>query len=274
MSHLDACQKLTEYVGLSEYEAKAYVFLIKAGPSKPIEISRLCGIPRTKVYSALKKLMHKGFVHQIPSDYFLFAPVSPADCVEGYLKAFSERVQDFQWVMSFLKAEFEKISKKRDPQLVKAWVIIGRERILQKLREMLSLAEKNIDILLSSESLILILQKFNRLIDDITEKGVKIRFYTSNYDVTFAFQELKYICDIIKRDIEYPCLFVHVDEKKFLLANLIFDDSEMKSGEEIGVFSDNLFLRNLLVRQLFPFLAKLDEKEEIGKASPIIVKKK
>jgi len=59
-------QKLCEYLGLSEYEAKIYVSLVEAGQAKARTLSVLSGVPRTKVYSVLKKLIDLGLVTEVP----------------------------------------------------------------------------------------------------------------------------------------------------------------------------------------------------------------
>ena len=55
-------QKVSQHLGLSEYEARVYVSLIMEGASEARKLSIRCGVPRTKVYATLKKLMEKGLV--------------------------------------------------------------------------------------------------------------------------------------------------------------------------------------------------------------------
>ncbi len=52
--------KLRE-LGLTEYEAKVYLTLLEEGPLKPSEIAVKAGVPRTKVYEAVRSLERKGF---------------------------------------------------------------------------------------------------------------------------------------------------------------------------------------------------------------------
>ena len=53
-------QRLCEYLGLSEYEAKTYISLIREGPSTARRLSMISNVPRTKIYGTLKKLIEKG----------------------------------------------------------------------------------------------------------------------------------------------------------------------------------------------------------------------
>jgi sugar-specific transcriptional regulator TrmB len=49
-------------LGLSEYEAKAYVALIRKNPATAYEIGKSSGVPTSKIYEVLKKLIEKDTV--------------------------------------------------------------------------------------------------------------------------------------------------------------------------------------------------------------------
>jgi len=59
------CQKVSRHLGLSEYEARAYVSLVREGTSEARKLSMKCGVPRTKVYGTLKKLIERGLVFEL-----------------------------------------------------------------------------------------------------------------------------------------------------------------------------------------------------------------
>ncbi len=49
-------------LGLSDYEARAYVALLLRGPMTAVELSREADVPRSKVYEVLGKLERKGWI--------------------------------------------------------------------------------------------------------------------------------------------------------------------------------------------------------------------
>ncbi|RLI38603.1 transcriptional regulator, partial [Candidatus Bathyarchaeota archaeon] len=49
-------------LGLTEYEAKAYIALLERGEADALEISRRSGVPRTRIYDILSKLESNGFI--------------------------------------------------------------------------------------------------------------------------------------------------------------------------------------------------------------------
>ena len=52
-------------LGMSLYEARIYVGLLRQGPQNGNELSKSAGIPSSKVYSTLDKLASKGIVHSV-----------------------------------------------------------------------------------------------------------------------------------------------------------------------------------------------------------------
>jgi HTH-type transcriptional regulator, sugar sensing transcriptional regulator len=84
---------LTE-LGLSEYEGRAYVSLLKGSPATAYEISKHSGIPTSKVYEVLKRLSGKGMISILESDRTRrYIPVEPELFLERY-RAKTESVVD------------------------------------------------------------------------------------------------------------------------------------------------------------------------------------
>ena len=61
----------------TEYEAKAFLVLIKKSSLSAAEISQIAGIPRTKVYEVLNNLLAKGFCSEIPGTVRRFKAIAP-----------------------------------------------------------------------------------------------------------------------------------------------------------------------------------------------------
>ena len=87
-------EKVSRYLGLSEYEARVYVSLVMEGASEARRLSMRCGVPRTKVYATLKKLMERGLVFELPGDPRKFAPAGPAEGFEHHLLHFKQKTSD------------------------------------------------------------------------------------------------------------------------------------------------------------------------------------
>jgi len=62
MSVSDQTQKSLEKVGLTSYEIKSFVALIKSGENTASDLSKQCGVPYSKIYEVLSVLEEKGWI--------------------------------------------------------------------------------------------------------------------------------------------------------------------------------------------------------------------
>ena len=53
---------LLNKIGLTEAESKTYLSLLRYGSSSGYEVSKVSGVPRSKIYNILETLVTKGFV--------------------------------------------------------------------------------------------------------------------------------------------------------------------------------------------------------------------
>jgi sugar-specific transcriptional regulator TrmB len=85
-----------QHVGLTQYEAKAYLALLNTHLSTATKVAEKSGVPRTKIYSVLEALKHKGWIHVHSGVPLLFKAVEPLavfEKVKGDLETFLQSVQ-------------------------------------------------------------------------------------------------------------------------------------------------------------------------------------
>jgi len=247
-SSTSSWQKLCEHAGLSEYEAKVYVSLVKKGACKARKLSMMCGVPRTKIYGVLKKLIERGLVIEMPEEPRKFASTSPANAFEAYLQSYEEKARDLYVVVSSLESTYEKMKEAMRPQKEEIWVIQRRSEILKKVGEMLSRAERSVNIATTENGLILLCRECNKFLDKLTEKkDLKVEIAApviihNQYTV----QELRYVFEVKDVEIRPSTFFLCVDDHECLLANFIPDDSNTFSDKDMAIFSQNLILCSLI----------------------------
>ncbi len=83
MSQVDATA-LTE-LGLTGYEAGAYVALTRRGSATGAEVARLAGLPRQRIYDVLDALVGHGFATVKPGRPALYTAVAPGEAVAALL---------------------------------------------------------------------------------------------------------------------------------------------------------------------------------------------
>src|SRR3954453_5417232 len=72
-------------LGLTSYEARAYVALTSRGRATAAEIARLAGLPRQRIYDGGETLVGRGCAVARPGRPLLYSAVAPSDAVARLL---------------------------------------------------------------------------------------------------------------------------------------------------------------------------------------------
>jgi sugar-specific transcriptional regulator TrmB len=239
--------KVSICLGLSEYEAKVFVSLIVDGASEAGKLSVRCGVPRTKIYATLKKLIEKELIVKLVETPWKFAARSPADGFEQYLSNFKEMTSnrvisliESGKVVSFLEEAYKKTHLDIEQRKEEILIIQGRVDVLRKTGEMMARAKKSVDVVTTENGLVLFYKSFFRLIDKVVENGVNIQIRTRvNSKNEHIAHELNYVCKVTSINFCPPLLVLCVDERETLLATLIPDNFDADSNEDFGFMFQN-----------------------------------
>jgi len=221
-------QKVSRYLGLSEYEARVYVSLVTEGASEARRLSMRCGVPRTKVYATLKKLMEGGLVFELLGEPRKFAPTSPGEAFEQYLVLSKEETSDrvislaeSNKVVSSLEKAYKKTQSTIEPQKEEVWIVQGWSEMLRKMRETLSRAKKSVAVVTTENGFVSFYKTFGKLLDKLVENGVNVQIGTpiNSHNGSLA-RELNYIYKVKHVDVGSPLLYLCVDDQAFFLAKL------------------------------------------------------
>ncbi|UCH88484.1 MAG: TrmB family transcriptional regulator [Thermoplasmata archaeon] len=157
-----------EMVGLSRYEARAYIALIAHGYGDAETIANTAQIPRTSSYKILKSLQDKGFVIATHGRPTIFKPEAP-----------DKIYQQFE---SKLKETFDKLGLLHEivrergmPQLI--FTIAGKGRVLEKIGELLDKA--SISFMISTPLFNEINDNLYKKLENADKRGVEITVITA-----------------------------------------------------------------------------------------------
>ena len=138
--------KLSE-LGLTSYEARAYVALIGRDTSTASEVARLAGVPRQRVYDVLGSLVGKGLAATRPGDVVKYSAEPPALAVERLVEAHRERLAHLEEgaaaVIEELSPAYEDGQQQTHP-LEYIEVLRDRRAINERFQELLSAVEREI----------------------------------------------------------------------------------------------------------------------------------
>ncbi|MFC6974429.1 TrmB family transcriptional regulator [Halomicroarcula sp. GCM10025709] len=82
-----------EDVGLTQYEAEAYITVLELGSASATEIANASGVPQARIYDVLRNLEGSGYVETYEEDSLRARARDPAEIIEK-LDAYAETVAD------------------------------------------------------------------------------------------------------------------------------------------------------------------------------------
>ena len=106
-------------LGLTTYEAKAYLALLRRDSSTPADVARLARVPRQRIYDVLATLVQRGLVSQRPGPPAKYAAAAPDFAIERLLLRRREELAELERnsleMIEALTPTFAEGQKERDP---------------------------------------------------------------------------------------------------------------------------------------------------------------
>ena len=104
MEIVGALQRL----GFTEYEARAYVALVRRSPLNGYELAKASGIPRANVYGVLERLEDRRAVVRVDeSGGTRYAPVPPAELLHRLGAEFRQVTEDTREALAAVESATE-----------------------------------------------------------------------------------------------------------------------------------------------------------------------
>jgi HTH-type transcriptional regulator, sugar sensing transcriptional regulator len=150
-------------LGLTSYEAKAYVALASLGPSEPKKVAEDARIPYPSAYTALKALLLKGWVDLVIRKPLTYRAKKPADVKSRVSSRLDETFKELQKVYRTEPTE--------EAELV--YTLRGSDKVLAKVYEMLRGAKESLVIV--APTIGLEDAKIMELMADAVQRGVRAR---------------------------------------------------------------------------------------------------
>ena len=91
-AHLERLQRL----GLTSYEARAYLALLRRDSSTAAETARIAGLPRQRVYDVLSSLVEKGLASTRPGKAVKYSATSPEQALGSLVTQHRQQLADLE----------------------------------------------------------------------------------------------------------------------------------------------------------------------------------
>jgi len=149
-------------VGFSMYEARLYSTLLRYGPQNGNELSRRSGVPSSKVYGTVEKLIGEGTVQSIRStNGTQFVALQPDELVKRLRRRFNEP-------LDYLEDELPHLSGYVPEEVFLS--VSGRAAVLEAARQMVDNSSEELNVSVWSAEL----EELAPALDDASGRGVRI----------------------------------------------------------------------------------------------------
>jgi sugar-specific transcriptional regulator TrmB len=154
-------------VGLTVYEAKAYIALVARGAGDAATLAEAAGIPRTSAYKVLESLSQKGYATPTGGKPILFRPTPPLNVAETLKSAIQE-------VFEKLATLHRLVADHGEPQLV--YLLSGHDKVLAKIVELVDQSTQT--FILTTPQLADLRDDLGKKVVHAVKRGVQVTFVT------------------------------------------------------------------------------------------------
>jgi len=155
-------------VGLTQYEARAYIALVARGVGDAATLAAAAGIPRTSAYKVLEALASKGYALPTGGKPILFRPAPPLDVAESLKGAIQE-------VFDQLAQLHRAVVEHGEPQLV--YLLSEREKVVAKIGDLLDQSTRT--FILTTPQVADLREELGKKIAHAVKRGIRVTFVTA-----------------------------------------------------------------------------------------------
>jgi sugar-specific transcriptional regulator TrmB len=154
-------------LGFSEYEAKAYVALLRENPATGYHVSKVSSVPRSMIYEVLGKLTARGAAMELRKEgKTQYAPVPPNEFL-------NQVHREHEKLVDALRDDLVGLGETTDLEYV--WSIEGSDNVMAKAREMIGNAEDRIYMAVLPSTF----PSLKSALEEATARGVRVVVYSS-----------------------------------------------------------------------------------------------
>jgi len=124
-------------IGFTQYESQVYLALLQQSHISGYELAKVSGVPASKIYQILNKLVVKEMVLAIDSDPKKYVPLPPAEFLARYKSDYLDTMDHLSEKLSHIYAQDE-----IDESYI--WNLSGRTEILRKLTDFICGAKEQL----------------------------------------------------------------------------------------------------------------------------------
>ena len=231
------------HIGLTEYESRLYLVLVKMGPVKASELSFRAQIPRTKAYGAINELERKGLLRIIPGKPDVYSPASPGEVLMPIVNKLGRQLTEAETVVEDLMLTFEsnRFVKRDGPKEADGfWEVEGRPGVINKLNQIFSEASKGINYCTSAAGLVRTYKAHCDILEKASDRGVAVRIIAPvTSENAVVAREIAEVLEFKSLDKPFGQNFVTVDSRELIVIETMPEDLRTDQGADKGLWTTN-----------------------------------
>ena len=134
---MKALIKALQELNFTQYESKAYLTLLQYPETTGYEIAKNSGIPASKIYPVLNKLVNREIIVVLDSEPVKYTPLPPHVVLSQIRTAYNN-------TLNTLQDGLTKLYQAENRQNNYIWNITGQDAIIHRIKEFINKAEKQI----------------------------------------------------------------------------------------------------------------------------------
>jgi len=202
-------------LNFTQYESKAYLALLKQGGISGYELAKKSGIPASKIYQVLNRLIEKEVVIALDSEPVKYTPVPPAEVLYR-LRA------DFMYTLDTVSPKLSELYRHQHSSDNYIWNVSGRPAIINKVNDFINEAVKKIHLSVWDEEI----AEIEDSLKQARRRKISIaivHYGEKKLNIGLEFRHGRE--HIIRRQRGARRIALEVDEQKVILAHFLEDGS-------------------------------------------------
>ncbi len=159
-------------LGLTEYELRVYIAILRHPGSRIPQIAMKSGVPQAKVYATVKRLLERGLCEAQLGPVNTYRPLDPASALAPLVTDLERRTRRASEVVSSLEREYLEPEDSLGAREGRIKVFQGRQAVTRNFRELVEHSEESIAIV---SRLPLVVRDDDEAMAAALERGVTVR---------------------------------------------------------------------------------------------------
>jgi sugar-specific transcriptional regulator TrmB len=254
-------------IGMSGYEAKAYLALVGANrPVNGYEVAKRSGVPRSTVYETLGKLLARGAAFEVRSaDDTTEYVALPAEALIRRLRhSFDEHLDALSQALPHVTAP---------PTSHLLHTIEGRDAVLERGRDLIDLSVRTLDVSAWSDEVEALMPSLKRA----EHRGVEVSLMRFGHDIEPIGHTSVHLfapADMVLERVGCRLVVIAADREEVLIGGVV------EGGSVWGVFSDDPavvlvaieYIRHDIAFQILVEHLGLEQVQDIYRTDPTLVR--